>query len=251
MDDKTLELVKAIADRLPIKEAYDDALKKPAVVAGDIAADILKTVHIALLPFIYTAALRDRFVRFIDKAVRDVPEERRVPPASQILGPTLEGLRYEPEDTPIEEMFQQLLSRSMDKNRNAEAHPSYPHLIRQLSSDEALMLKMLGTKSYRFSNSLVTDEEDRDLFGPIKQEREDFPVSVLVFPQNLQFYRERLTTLGLAGDWEAGDIERVPDHGVTKSGRKWSHKVIFHNWFGLTNPGKRFVRACSPSSKPA
>lgn len=150
-DDRSLELAKAIAELLPVKELYDDALKKPAAVVGDISTDILKTLHLALAPIAYTAALRDRFVNFVDRAVRNVPAEQRTAPAPQILGPALEGIRYEPEGTLIEEMFQQLLSRSMDKSRNAEAHPSYPYLIRQLSTDEAHMLKMLGRKPYAYS----------------------------------------------------------------------------------------------------
>jgi hypothetical protein len=44
---------------------------------------------------------------------------------------------FEPEGTQIEEMFSQLLSRSMDSERAGEAHPAFPIIIRQLSSDEA------------------------------------------------------------------------------------------------------------------
>ena len=47
-------------------------------------------------------------------------------------------------------MFSQLLSRAMDKNGLAQAHPAYPLIIKQLSSDEANLLILLRDRTYRF-----------------------------------------------------------------------------------------------------
>src|SRR5581483_10409542 len=131
------EFAKELAKQLPVKSIYDDALAPAAKQAGQLAADIVKVIQLALAPFQVLAAYQDRLRNFLDKAVRRIPDSNRVSPAPQILGPIIEGIRYEPEGTPVDEMFSQLLSRSMDKERMDEAHPAYPILIRQLSSDEA------------------------------------------------------------------------------------------------------------------
>ena len=135
-----------MAKRLPLKAAYPDAVTP----AGQLAQDLIKTIQIALAPLQFAGAYQDRLRAFLDRAVRSVQEANRVSPAPQILGPIVEGIRYEPEGTPLDDMFSRLLASSMDSERVAEAHPAYPILIKQLSSDEARILSMLkGQRYYR------------------------------------------------------------------------------------------------------
>lgn len=80
---------------------------KEAIVNGELTSEtarilvfILKTLHLALTPVQYLAAVQDRYKSFLDRSIRRVPKEQRVVPAPQILGPILEEIRYEPEGTP-------------------------------------------------------------------------------------------------------------------------------------------------------
>ena len=135
---------KELADKFPVGEALTPA----ATQTGLILSDIVKTLHLALVPFQLLGAYQDRLRSFIDNSVRRVPEEKRISPAPQILGPVIEGIRYEPEGTPIDEMFSELLSRSIDKDRVEEAHPAYPLIIKQLSADEVRILTLLNGKTF-------------------------------------------------------------------------------------------------------
>jgi len=45
----------------------------------------------------------------------------------------IEGVRYEPEGTPIDEMYSNLLSSSMDTERVDKVHPAYPFIISRRS----------------------------------------------------------------------------------------------------------------------
>lgn len=142
------EFARELAKQLPVKTIYEELGSPAAKQAGQFAGDLLKALQLALAPVQYIAALQDRYRRFLDTSIRRIPDERRVAPAPQILGPVLEGIRYEPEDTPIDEMFSHLLSCSMDSEHANEAHPAYPFLIRQLSSDEAKILNRLQSHEY-------------------------------------------------------------------------------------------------------
>ena len=102
------EFAKELAKQLPVKAVYGDLLARPARQAGQMLTDIIKTIELALAPLQFAGAYQDRLRAFIDKSIRRVPEQKRVSPAPQILGPIIEGIRYEPEDTPIDEMFSQL-----------------------------------------------------------------------------------------------------------------------------------------------
>ena len=113
----TEESAKELAKQLPIKQLYGDVVYPAAKQVGTFGEDTLKVLLLALAPVQYLAALQDRYRRFLDVSIRRDPEQQRIAPAPQILGPVLEGIRYEPEDTPIDDMFSQLLSRSMDSKR--------------------------------------------------------------------------------------------------------------------------------------
>jgi hypothetical protein len=115
--DSVEEFAKELANKLPVKEFYEDAVAPAAQEVGRISKDIIKTIMLALAPFQVAAAYQDRFREFIDRSVRRVPQANRIPPPPQILGPIVEGMRYEPENTNIADMFSQLLSCSMDQNR--------------------------------------------------------------------------------------------------------------------------------------
>jgi hypothetical protein len=198
--------------------------------------DITKVLQLALAPVQYLGALQDRYRAFLDRSIRRVPEGERVAPAPQIVGPVLEGIRYEPEGTPIDEMFSQLLSRSMDSERIGEAHPAFPIIIRQLSSDEARILKFLSTSQYDF---VYTSDYNNitNLFSGRKIETDALPRDELAFPDNVGFYMEHLHQLGLAGIFQHGN--QVPLHA---DGKQTGIRVI--SKYRLTDLGQRFVRAC-------
>ena len=181
-----VEFAREVAQQLPVQQAYNEAASPAVKQAGEFFEDLVKTVRLALAPIQFLAAYQDRVRHFIDRSVRVVPEAQRVPPAPQILGPVLEGIRYEPEDTPIDKMFSSLLTASMDSKRVGDAHPAFPQIIRQLSSDEAILLKRLGEKPFALISYMEWDQTSR-LFGPSKYEFFDVPTDDLHFPQNASF----------------------------------------------------------------
>jgi hypothetical protein len=236
-DDPTTEFAKELARQLPVKAAYKDIAAPAAKQAGQLLQDLVKALQLALAPVQALGALQDRYRNFLDRSLRGVPEERRISPPPQIVGPVLEGIRYEPEGTPIDEMFSELLSRSMDSERVSEAHPAYPIIIRQLSSDEAKILQLLSKSQYDF---VYTSDYDNvtNLFSGSHVESDMLPRDELTFQDNVRFYMEHLHQLGLAGVFQQGNQEPL----MGSSGRQ--NGVRIRSKYRLTDFGQRFVRAC-------
>jgi hypothetical protein len=235
--DGSDDLAKELAKQLPIKELYADAASPAAKQTGQLLEDIIKTLRLALAPFQFGGAYQDRLRTFIDRAVRRVPEAQRVSPAPQILGPVVEGIRYEPENTPIDEMFSQLLSTSMDRGTVDKAHPSYPFIIKQLSADEAKVLMELRAKTFPFGQ-LHRLEGGVSYAGAI--EVDAFPRESLTFPRNLHFYMDHLHQLGLAGIMQV-----PPQEPMYEDGRQIGVRV--RSAYRLTDTGHRFLTACAKS----
>ena len=240
--DLTTEVAKEVAKNLPVKEAYADIVAPGAKEAGGLVQDIVKTLRLALAPLQFTAALQDRYADFLNKAIRRVPEEDLVTPPPQILGPVVEAIRYEPDDTPISDMFSELLSKAFDANRVAKAHPSYPAIIRQLSSDEALMLRLLWQRRPQppHKRTYTMDlQPDGRRFNNLKIELEEFPTTVLTFPSNFNFYIDHVHNLGLAA------LYKDDEHPINADGRQTGSRVF--QSLRLTPMGERFMEAVSPA----
>jgi hypothetical protein len=229
------EFAKEIAKQLPIKAAYNDAVQPAARQIGELAEDMVKVVRLALFPVQLLAGVQDRFKRFVRDAIDRVPVEKRVTPPAQIVGPVLEAIRYEPEGTPIERMFSELLSTSMHEDKLKDAHPAIPIIIRQLSGDEANILREIALAPKLLQ--LVMRFDLRDGLAISSVERSEIPSEGLVFPQNTDMYRDRLERLGLIRFDALKPMEPIAEDGKQTGGRNFL--VVKLTEFGTT-----FMRAC-------
>jgi Abortive infection alpha len=173
--------------------------------------------------------------------VRGIPEERRILPAQQIVGPVLEAIKYEPEETIISEMYNELLSRAFDRDTANEAHPAYVHLIRQLSVDEATILKAIYLEfvkgqhfKYHFTDDL---DRARNTFHNRKIEADDLPRSGLSNPGYVGIYIEHLDKLGIAAVLQYDQVEILKDASNLQTGTRTFAR------YQLTAFGLEFMKA--------
>lgn len=131
MDEADI-VVKAL-DSKTVEKAYDDALS-PAQIA---------------------ASFQDRLERFLRELNERVPEERRVEITAEISGPALASMRYIDETSPLWDLFKEILFKASDKEGAMLVHPSFVHIIKQLTRDETFILSKLKDKDFK-----VIDEED-------------------------------------------------------------------------------------------
>jgi Abortive infection alpha len=240
------DLATAVATQLvkqvPIKEVYEDGLSPAVQETGSALTDFVKTIRLALAPLQFTAALQDRYVRFLDRSVRQIPEERRILPAAQIVGPILEAIKYEPEDTLISDMYNEVLSRAFDRDRAEDAHPAYALLIKQLSLDEAIILKIIYEKYLQDDHYKYQYTDDWDAgtarFSNRKVELDELPRNDLRSPSNLAIYIEHLEKLGLAAVLQFKNQE-----GLFTAGAQSGTRVFAR--YQLTAFGLEFMKAAS------
>ncbi|MDS7596404.1 Abi-alpha family protein [Agrobacterium tumefaciens] len=216
--DLATAIATEVAKQIPVKEIYEDAGQPGAKQIGSVIEDLTKTLHLVLAPFQLTAALQDRLRRYIDNSLRRVPKEQRIAPPPQILGPIFEGVRYEPEGTPIDEMFSRLLSSSMNSERVQNAHPAFPLLIKQISSDEALLLCAMWNrlKTGRSFRQQFTHDYDayKKIFTGQHIEIDEIPREDLSFPENIGFYGQHLYALGLTAFYDSANQEPLFKNGT-------------------------------------
>lgn len=109
-----------------IAVAVETVVKSPALI-GQVWNSVRDKV---------TPALRERLAHLS-------PEEIQPPPIS-VAGPILEALRFTVDDDELRNMFVNLLAATMDPASTSNAHHSFVEIIKQLSPDEARILKYMG-----------------------------------------------------------------------------------------------------------
>jgi hypothetical protein len=243
--DIAIAIATEVAKQIPVKDAYDDALRPGARQVGNLIEDLTKIILLGLAPIQFAAALQDRYRDFLDTSVRRVPEESRVAPAPQILGPVLEGIRYEPEGSPISEMFSRLLSASIDRTRIHNAHPAFSQIIKQISSDEAILLNATWTalKEGRSFRQQFTQDYDSKLnrFSGIRIEIDEVPRDTLTFPENIEFYGQHLYALGITAFFDSASQQPLYENGQDKP----QTGVRVFKELRLTDVGQKFMAAVS------
>lgn len=252
--DLATAIATEVAKNIPVRDAYDDALKPGAKQVGTLIEDLTKVILLGLAPVQFAAALQDRYRTFLDTAVRRIPEADRVSPASQILGPVLEGIKYEPEESLISEMFSRLLSSSMDRNRVQNAHPAFSLLVRQLSHDEAVLLnsmwKLLIDEGRSYRQQFTQDLDCKTaIFGNTSMEIDEVPTENLMFPENIEFYGQHLYALGITAFYDSERQKPIWDDGKEDDGSIDYNRVqvgirIFKE-LRFTDIGRKFMAAVS------
>ena len=110
-----------------------------------------------------------------------------------------------------------------------------PLLIKQLSGDEANILKAIAAAPKLFK--ITTRFDLRDGLAITSIEHDEIPTAGLLFPMNADMYRERLERLGLIRFDTLRPMEAIVEGGQQTGGRNFL--VVKLTQFGAT-----FMRAC-------
>ncbi len=235
------------------KSANGDSAWSALQEAGKIGADAVETVRLMLFLPQFSAAIQERLAGYIVWAIRNVSDGCRIAPAPSIALKIGERLRLQEEGDPITEMYLRLLSRSFDRDRVAEIHPAFVHLIGQLATDEVLILEQLAAldqAAYIRSpkGSAPVLREGREALGAlpglvdlrIELMRLSLRPEELAQPDLLFTYVEHLVSLGIVtytNEYSDREIHRDLQAAVGRAGGDC--------WFLQLNQfGRLFHQAC-------
>ena len=82
--------------------------------------------------------------KLLEEKLKNVPEEKIVEPEPYVAVPAIQQLSYSVDNPDLREMYANLLAASMNSDTKWSVHPSFVDIIRQLTPDEAKLLKYLS-----------------------------------------------------------------------------------------------------------
>jgi hypothetical protein len=86
--------------------------------------------------------------------IEEIPPEFRVEPALIVAGPAIGAMKYCGSEPHIRELFVNLLVTSMDSRSASTAHPAFVEMVKQISPDEAKMIKFMS-RGYKADTPII------------------------------------------------------------------------------------------------
>lgn len=146
---ETLEAVQGIVEAVPV---YEDLIQPASKELSKGMLTLAKTVNMALAPLSAMVwgyeKIRDNLIPSLKEKLKNVPEENIITPQPEIAVPAIEALRYTGHNEELREMFSNLLANAMDISTESNAHPAFVEIIKQISSDEAKIIKSLANNPH-------------------------------------------------------------------------------------------------------
>lgn len=143
---ETAQAAEGIAKAVPV---YQDLLQPSVQEAGKGLLTVTKTVLIALAPLKALVWGYEQFEDFLSRTVSEklnnTPEEEIISPKPHVAGPALEALRFTGHEESLRDLYANLLAASMDSRTASMAHPGFVEIIKQLTPDEARLMKYFST----------------------------------------------------------------------------------------------------------
>lgn len=222
-----------------LEKAYDDIVSPPGRELGKVGADLVKTARLFLAPIQLAAAFQYRFEQLVERIRNRVPEQRYQEAPAEVVGPAIQQMQYLHDKSLLWEMFEELLTSSVDVDAIAKVHPSFVHVISQLSRDEALILYNLRGRDFEIIDTLDLNRSE-NRFENLNVEESSIPASELVQPNQVPLYYSHLNSLSLV-EWPVNRQDPILNtDGVQTGLRRYST-------MRLTDFGRLFVSACIPT----
>ena len=129
-----------------ITKPIETALTEPLNSSSNIITTVLDFFHNTVLyPLqkynLYTKNKLYNYAKELENRVKQIPEENLIHPRVNILGPAIDGLKYNLDEEYIKEMFTNILVSDMNNKKQSKILPAYIEIIKQISQEDALFLK--------------------------------------------------------------------------------------------------------------
>ena len=137
------EIVRQVGEVM--KEPVANLVTPSTKIIGERLSNLLDVIF---TPIELSKVCKDHkivsFKRSLENKVSAIPENKKVLPPLNVVGPALESAKYYIEEEEPREMFARLIAKSMNIETTDSAHPSFVEIIKRMSSRDASNLISFG-----------------------------------------------------------------------------------------------------------
>ena len=146
MDEQSKDIVNEVAKQIA-KEVYEDGFKPIIQPTGEVIGLLPRTIKAAFSPLEKWICKKEYNVentkKLLEKKLQRVDPKLIETPEPYIAIPAIQYISYCMDSEELRNMYANLLANSMNSIVKNEVHPGFIEIIKQLSPDEAKILKEL------------------------------------------------------------------------------------------------------------
>lgn len=233
------EKVLGLIPKEALNKAYDDLLAGPFQEVGKIGTDVAKTARLLLAPLQVTAAFQDRFAGMLKRMAERVPEDRQIEPPAEVVGPVIENMRYLDDRSELWKLYEEMLTRAIDRDKTESIHPAFVSIVKQLTDDEVKIIDAIYRNPAEFVTNFELNQHQKKFFFKSRQNLNLHDLSLRNQAQ-FELYAQHLIALGMAS-WPVTKSVPITEGQLQTGSREEST-------FMLTEFGRLFVEACVPTT---
>lgn len=249
------DFLKDIAESIKIPTEITKAAVEPA--AAQIGEGLGNLFYLVFSPLAKARIKKEHEIKLYGLAIQNeiskVPSDILIEPSLSIVGPALEASKYFIENSELREMFARLIASSMNSKQADKTHPAFVEIIKQITPDEAKILKELGVTDYPTLN-LLSQNDDGSYFPVLMNFTDIQDKASCHKPTQIFSYLENLDRLGLIRIYEARQLagetvyEDLLNHqvivqGIVAADLLGRHKIVKTS-ISVTPFGKSFYESC-------
>ena len=242
-----------------VPDIYKDGMQPATKESGKTLALIPQTINAALAPLRQWIAQKEYNVAETEKLLamklEKVGEENIVSPESYIAVPAIQAISYCMNSEELRNMYANLLAASMTADKKWDVHPSFVELIKQISPDEAKLLRKVSEKTDSFPLIDVRIQTPSGGYITRLHNFTSIAEGVCDRPENVFSYLDNLERLKII---DIPNMVRIDNDEVYKpleehieiqnemskplpDGYSWK---IERRKFEITQYGKQFIQTC-------
>lgn len=265
MDDNTKEIISESIKDFG-KDVYNEGLQPVIKEAGGAIGTMIGFFNnVVLYPLrklnIKFQQKAKAFEKEMEEKYNKIPEDNRVEPPINVVGPALESLKYNIDEEHIRNMFKNILVNSMDNRVSNLAHPKFIKIIEQMSNNDAMLFSIIYNKpephSFICSPKILCDNNQK-VFVETPQYYSNLNSSLDLFAESIAL--NNLANLGLI---ELSFVEFAKDNQIYQNIVNASkaqelidyvnkvtefqdahYEVEKEGLFRVTDIGKSFAKVC-------
>jgi len=209
-DEKTSGVIEPGAKEPQAPSTCPEA-QQPGAPQADTATETAESaIHAALAPIRSLVwgfeQLEEFLANHVGAKLKNTPAEQIVTPKANIVAPALEAVRFALSEPHLQEAYANLIATAMTDRMRDRVFPSFVEILKQLTPDEARILRRLATRAPVPIVHIRRENEKRQ--GTIIARN----LSLVAleagchFPNNVQSYLDNLDRLGVVRMFSRGSF---------------------------------------------
>lgn len=209
------EMLKQVAVEVAKENAskvYDDAVKEPLSETSKLVTRIPRAINAALSSIDIWITKKEYNVEatkiLLQEKLKFINPDKIVSPEAYVAVPAIQAISYSMDSNELRDMFANLLASSINLDIKNAVHPSFVEIIKQLSPDEARILRHFKSQGLneiskcklRYQKKSNNSQNNSNIFSNTMQEGYDIIKTLILYkddPYKVEPCLNNLERLGL------------------------------------------------------